>query len=119
MDILCKRLKQLREEKNLTQDDIGLVIGVKKGAVSYYESGRNLPSIVDLTKLADEYDKSLDYFAGRDYYAISENIEEYGKKISLSNEEVKFIMELRKDIRLYSQLIENPENLVGRMKIKL
>ena len=94
MEILCKRLKQLREENDLTQDDIGLVIGVKKGAVSYYESGRNLPSIVDLTKLADEYDKSLDYFVGRDYNISDCNNELYGEKIRLSKEEVRFIKEL-------------------------
>lgn len=119
MDILCKRLKQLREEKNLTQEDIGAIIGVQKGAVSYYESGRNMPSIEDLTKIADEYNKSLDYFAGRDYYIINDSGEDYGKSIRMSKEEVRFIKELRKDMRLHSDLIENPENLVNRMKIKL
>lgn len=119
MDILCKRLKQLREEEKLTQEEIGMVIGVKKGAVSYYENGRNMPSVEDLTKLADRFNKSLDYFAGRDYFVISDASEEYNKKISLCREEVKFIEELRKDNHLYSELINNPENLVNRMKIKL
>lgn len=119
MDILCKRLKQLREDNGLTQDEFGSIIGVQKGAISYYESGRNMPSIEDLSKLADHFNKSLDYFAGRDYYIVSETGAEYGKRVSLNKEEVRFIKEIRKDSRLYSDLVDNPESLVKRMKIKL
>lgn len=119
MEILCKRLKKLREELNLSQEDVGRVIGVNKSAISYYEKGRNIPSIEYLAKLAEYYNKSLDYFVGHDYYAISDNDADYGKRVKLSNEEIKFIQEIRKDNKLYSQLLDNPENLVGRMQIKL
>ena len=124
MEILKKRLRQLREDNNMTQSDIGAIIGVQKGAISYYESGTNMPSFDDLTKIADHFDKSLDFFAGRDFQTIVDDREGYNntkyiKKVSFCNEEVRFIKEIRKNSNLHSQLIDNPENLVARMKIKL
>jgi len=119
MEILCRRLKELRKEEDLTQEELGKVIGVKRGAISYYESGARMPSVEYLSIISDRYNKSMDYFVGRDYYVVSDNREEYGRRVSFSREEIKFIMEIRRDNRLYSQLLDNPENLVSRMKIRL
>lgn len=35
-----ERIKQLRKEKGLTQEELGILLGVKKAAVQKYESGR-------------------------------------------------------------------------------
>ena len=118
MEIVCQRLKKLREEQNLTQEELGKVIGVKKGAVSYYENGINRISVEDLAKLAEKYNKSMDYFVGHDCYGISEEHDLYNK-INISNEELRFLKAIRKEHKLYVELLENPENLVNRMKIKL
>jgi len=118
MEIVCQRLKKLREEKNLTQEEFGKVIGVKKGAISYYENGINRISVEDLAKFAEKYNKSLDYFVGHDCYGICEEHDIYNK-INICNEELRFFKAIRKEHKLYSMLLESPENLINRMKIKL
>ena len=117
MDILCRRLKELREKHNLTQEKFGKIINVNRGTICYYEKGRNTPSIEDLAKLAEHFNISLDYFIGRDDYVISEDNLEYG--MSMKNEEITFIKQIRSDVRLHNQLMDNPINLVERMKIRL
>ena len=43
-----ERLKQLRELKNLTQEDVGDVIGVNKAAIQKYESGKLIEGLDDV-----------------------------------------------------------------------
>lgn len=60
-----KRLKELRLEKKLTQDELGAVLNFTRAAISGYEIGRNEPSIEDLNKPAHYFDVSVDYLTGK------------------------------------------------------
>ncbi|WMJ79518.1 helix-turn-helix transcriptional regulator [Clostridium sp. MB40-C1] len=59
------RLKELREEKKLTQEELGKFLNVSRQAISGYEAGSIEPSINNLIKLADVFNVSLDYLLGR------------------------------------------------------
>ncbi len=59
------RLKELREDKDLKQEDIAHILNVTQVAYSYYESEKRLISIYDLEKLADFYNTSIDYILYR------------------------------------------------------
>lgn len=60
-----KRIKDLREDHDLTQSDVGKGIGISQRLYSYYERGeRSLPPKI-LIALADYYDTSVDYILGR------------------------------------------------------
>lgn len=58
-----QRIKELRKEKGLTQEELGLLIGVKKSAVAKYENNRveNLKRTT-IKKLADVFDVSPSIF---------------------------------------------------------
>ena len=58
------RLKEIREDKDLTQKDIAKILNVSQVAYSYYElEKRQLP--IDLLKqLAKYYKTSTDYILG-------------------------------------------------------
>lgn len=58
-------LKQERENKNLTQEQLGEKIGVRKQTIFYYEKGDKFPTIPNLELLADVLDCSTDYLLGR------------------------------------------------------
>ena len=60
-------LKQLRKEKNKTQEEIAEMLNLSLTGYSYYEQNKREPSIETLIKLADYYDVSLDYLVGRQY----------------------------------------------------
>jgi len=53
-------LKKLRQEKNMTQTEMGQRIGVTKAAISAYELGKTIPSETVLAKLAHVFDLSSD-----------------------------------------------------------
>ena len=49
----------------MTQEALGKVIGVTNFAVYSYEKGRIFPDMKGLVALADFFDVSMDYLAGR------------------------------------------------------
>ena len=60
-----ERLRKLRAERKLSQEQLGAVIGVSKYAVHLYEKGKTCPEMKGLMGLAEYFDVSLDYLAGR------------------------------------------------------
>lgn len=60
------RLKELRKKRNMSQEELGTLLGVQKAAVCKYETGRvALPNEI-LIKLCDFFDVTADYILGRD-----------------------------------------------------
>lgn len=60
------RLRELRRAKNLSQEELGAVLGVQKAAVCKYEKGRvALPNEM-LVKLCDFFEVSADYILCRE-----------------------------------------------------
>ena len=59
------RLKNLREDHDLSQNDIAKYLNISQRTYSYYETGgRDIP-IQILIKLADYYKTSIDYLLKR------------------------------------------------------
>ena len=65
MDILYKRLRDIREDKDLKQKDIAELLNIHQTTYSDYELGRlNIP-VAAIHTLADFYGVSVDYLLGR------------------------------------------------------
>lgn len=60
-----KKIKQLRERHGLAQKDVAASLGVNPSAVTRWETGEKRPDLVNLVKLADLFDVSIDYLLGR------------------------------------------------------
>lgn len=60
-----KKIRKLREEQGMTQRDVAQRLCVNPSAVNRWESGEKRPDLVNLVKLADLFDVSLDYLLGR------------------------------------------------------
>ena len=59
------RIRELREDRDITQKQIAQVLGMSQTGYSKYETGENdIPTHV-LIKLADYYGVSVDYLLGR------------------------------------------------------
>ena len=65
MSTFSERLKALRLEQNLTQGQLGEIIGVKHFSIYSYEKGRSCPEMKSLIALADYFNVSIDYLTGR------------------------------------------------------
>ena len=55
------RLKELRKEKNLSQMELGKILGVSKVSISGYEKGNRIPSMDIFMQILDTFDVSADY----------------------------------------------------------
>lgn len=66
-------LKELRQEKQMTQEQLAEYIGVSRRTVSRWETGNNLPDLSVLVELADYYDVDLkEIFRGERGYETME-----------------------------------------------
>lgn len=59
------RLKDLREDKDLKQKEIGGYLGIDQRVYSNYETGKREIPVRYVVKLADYYKTSTDYILGR------------------------------------------------------
>lgn len=59
------RLKELRLERNLSQEDVANGIGTRQSNIGRWENETNEPAAGFLIKLADFFAVSVDYLLGR------------------------------------------------------
>lgn len=62
---LSVRLKELRLEKRLRQDQLAALVGLEKSSISMYENDMRQPSYETLVRFADVFNVSVDYLLGR------------------------------------------------------
>ena len=62
--MIGERLKNLRLENGLKQEELATIIGVKKSAVSNYENDKDSPSDKVKIAIAKHFNVSTDYFLG-------------------------------------------------------
>lgn len=62
---MYKRIRDLREDHDLTQTDLAKILNCSQRSYSYYESGGHDIPTQTLIKLADYYNVSVDYILGR------------------------------------------------------
>ncbi|HWR62541.1 MAG TPA: helix-turn-helix transcriptional regulator [Clostridia bacterium] len=107
---LGDRLKQLREEKKLTRDDLASELNVSYSAVSKYETNVRFPDKGTLIRLADFFDVSVDYLLCRS------NIRETAEKILSDAKEGFMVSSPRGIYRVDEEL--PPEALEELLKFK-
>ncbi len=62
---MYQRIRDLREDRDLTQKQVAQLLGMSQTGYSKYETGENdIPTAV-LIKLADFYETTTDYLLGR------------------------------------------------------
>lgn len=69
-----KRLRQMRMQRKLTQQNMADKLGISLNAYQKYEQAERSPSLECLVAIADILDTSTDYLLGRDEFLKSVNI---------------------------------------------
>ena len=94
-------LKYVREELEMTQEELGLVFGVKGSTVAGWENNNDSIPLNKLVKYANNYNYSLDYLTGLsrtnnyigkfdklDKVKIGKRLKETRNKIGLSQQQI-------------------------------
>lgn len=59
------RLKELRNQKGISQLKLALALNTNQNTISRYETGEREPGINELIKIADYFNVSIDYLLER------------------------------------------------------
>ncbi len=62
--ILGERLKELREQRHLTQKEVADALGIHSVTYLHYEKGHREPPLSLLADMAKFFDESVDYLLG-------------------------------------------------------
>lgn len=111
MASFATRLKELRTEAKLTQQDLADTIKVSKSTISMYENGKRLPEYETLEAIADYFNVDMDYLTGKSDY---EDLHSQAMKISTRNRDGTVIPYRRKKIsaiieKAFSDLYNYPD----------
>ena len=83
------RLKELRDERALTQTDVARGVNTNQQNISRWEKGEVLPTSDFIVKLADFFGVSADYLLGRsDDFG---NVAVFSSSPALSDEELQLV----------------------------
>lgn len=67
-------LQELRQDKKLSQKQLGDIIFVTTGTISNYENNHHFPDIDKLIMLADYFEVTTDYLLGRSSVNLSPDV---------------------------------------------
>ena len=60
----ANRLKQLRKDNGYTQVSLAAALGLSKGTVAMWETGKRTPDYEVINQMADIFDRRIDYILG-------------------------------------------------------
>lgn len=112
-----KRLREARNEQNLSAEELGKLVGVSKSAISLYESEKRNPKVETLIELMYALGVSADYLLNADVF-VEVSDSKLPRYQMLTKEEMIFINELRKDKIIYEILLTDPKEGMKIIKKK-
>ena len=73
-----ERLKNFREQKNLTQEELASLSGISARSIQRYENGTNRPRVEAAEKMAKALDIQVDVLLGTNDMLVAEAKSKYG-----------------------------------------
>ena len=64
-ELFPQRLQELRDERDLSQEELAKKSKLQPSAISHFETGARKPSFDNLRKLADALETTVDFLMGR------------------------------------------------------
>lgn len=68
MDVIAERLKEIRVENSITQQQLGKILSVSQDTISLWENGKSQPTIEYVVKICKVFQTSADYLLGLSDY---------------------------------------------------
>ena len=111
MVIFKKRLKDMRKQLGLTQQQLGEKIYLSKGEVCAYEKGKRIPPLDVLIRIANFLEVDFLWLIGMELECNKNE----DKIVNLSDDDLKIINALKRDSNLYEKFLENPERTINQI----
>ena len=85
MDAIGERIKEARQERGLSQEELAQIINSTKSAISRYESGKRQPRIEQLKSIASALDVDVNWLMNG--YTLEQRDQVWKEKVSRRFEE--------------------------------
>ena len=115
--LIGKRIKDMRLEKGMSQQELGDLIGVTKVSICGYENGTRTPSLDTFCVLADIFETTTDYLLGREVPVVSDDGNELIGVVS--RDDINIINEIKHYPNLYGKLIKDVKRYVSLIVKKM
>ena len=118
--MLGDRLRAIRKEHGLTQQNIADVLGVDRTTYTVYEGGSITPSPATLVKLSQIYNVTVGYLIGveENHPELRKIPEEKQREKLLSSDPISLLKKEEKELLLYFRVISDEEKrkIIDEMK---
>ena len=111
--MFAEKFGNILQEKQLTAYKVAKDLGISQGLMGEYKRGEKIPTVVNLIKIADYLDVSVDYLIGRETNAsASVPVKETSKDFdNLHNEISKLTPKKRKQAEQFVEFLKTQEDL--------
>jgi transcriptional regulator with XRE-family HTH domain len=99
--MLGKRLKELRESRDLTQQELAKIINLSQQTIGHYEVGRAKPDVDTLNLLANFFGTTVDYLLSRT------NIKDPIETIAAHHDSEDWTKEELEDIEKFKEFVRS------------
>ena len=114
------RLRAIRKEYGLTQQNIADVLGVDRTTYTVYEGGSITPSPATLVKLSQIYNVTVGYLIGveENHPELRKIPDEKQEKKLLSSDPISLLKKEEKELLLYFRVLSDAEKhkIIDEMK---
>ena len=118
--MLGDRLRAIRKEHGLTQQNIADVLGVDRTTYTVYEGGSITPSPATLVKLSQIYNVTVGYLIGveENHPELRRIPEEKQREKLLSSDPISLLKKEEKELMLYFRVLSDAEKhkIIDEMK---
>lgn len=118
--MLGDRLRAIRKEHGLTQQNIADVLGVDRTTYTVYEGGSITPSPATLVKLSQIYNVTVGYLIGveENHPELRKIPEEKQREKLLSSDPISLLKKEEKELMLYFRVLSDAEKhkIIDEMK---
>lgn len=118
--MLGDRLRAIRKEHGLTQQNIADVLGVDRTTYTVYEGGSITPSPATLVKLSQIYNVTVGYLIGveENHPELRKIPDEKQEKKLLSSDPISLLKKEEKELMLYFRVLSDAEKhkIIDEMK---
>lgn len=117
------KLREIRKDRNMTQAELGKLLGKTGATVCDWEKGKASPSLEELIRLADIFQVTTDYLLGRvnPYAPFSELVDSWNSKkdytlnVTIIKKFSPHNFHLLEELIYYLNIHQEPRDLLSRL----
>ncbi len=100
-----EKLKKLRKERKVTQEQLASIIGVERSSIGKYETGTQ-PSTDIMKRIADYFGVTVDYLLGREEKSSVTSATENDFKVALFGGDGEVTDEMWDEVKQFAEYIK-------------